>query len=59
VAISGDYFCFPKDTVSRLQSAIEGSPTKEILRVVTDFYQTGQFEWPGVAIDDWMHVFKI
>jgi len=59
VAISGDYFCFPKDTVSRLQSAIEGSPTKELFRVVTDFYRTDQFEWPGVAIDDWMHVFKI
>ncbi len=59
VAISGDYFCFPKDTVSHLQAAIEGSPAKEILRTVTDFYQMGQFEWPGVEIDDWMHVFKI
>lgn len=59
VAISGDYFCFPKDTVSRLQSSIEASPTKEILKVVTDFYQMGRFEWPGVEIDDWMQIFKI
>ena len=59
VAISGDYFCFPKDTVSRLQSSIEDSPTKEILKVVTDFYQMGRFEWPGVEIDDWMQIFKI
>jgi len=59
VAISGDYFCFPKDTVSRLQSSIEASPTKEILKVVTDFYQMGRFEWPGVEIEDWMQIFKI
>lgn len=59
VAISGDYFCYPKDTVRRLQSAIEGSPTKEIVKVVTDFYQMGRFEWPGVEIDDWMQIFKI
>ena len=59
VAISGDYFCYPKDTVRRLQSAIEGSPTKEILKVLTDFYQMGRFEWPGVEIDDWMQIFKI
>lgn len=59
VAISGDYFCYPKDTVRRLQAAIEGSPTKEILKVVTDFYQMGRFEWPGVEIDDWMQIFKI
>ena len=59
VAISGDYFCFPKDTVSRLQSSIKDSPTKEILKVVTDFYQMGRFEWPGVEIDDWMQIFKI
>ena len=59
VAISGDYFCYPKDTVRRLQSAIEGSPTKEILKVLTDFYRMGRFEWPGVEIDDWMQIFKI
>jgi lipoate-protein ligase A len=57
VAISGDYFCFPKDTVSRLEKVIEGSPTKEILKVITGFYQTGQFDWPGVEIDDWIQLF--
>ncbi|CAB1057883.1 Lipoate-protein ligase A [Olavius sp. associated proteobacterium Delta 1] len=59
MAISGDFFCFPKNTVSRLEAAVEGSPVKEIAKVVTDFYQTGYFELPGVEIDDWMHVFKI
>ncbi len=58
VAISGDFFCFPKDTVSRLEAAVEGSPIKEIAEVVTDFYQKGHFELPGIAIDDWMLLFK-
>jgi len=59
VAISGDYFCFPKDIVSRLEKVIEGSPTKEIIKVVTGFYQMGQFEWPGVEIGDWLQLLKI
>jgi len=59
VAISGDYFCFPKDTVSRLEKVIEGCPAKEILQVVTDFYQAGQFELPGVEIDDWMQLLNV
>ena len=58
VAISGDYFCFPKDAVSRLEKVIEGSQTKDILKVVTDFYQTSQFELPGVEINDWIHLFE-
>jgi lipoate-protein ligase A len=59
VAISGDYFCFPKNTVSRLAAAIEGSPFQEIAKVVTNFYETGNFEMPGVEINDWMQLFKI
>lgn len=58
VVISGDYFCFPKDTVSRLEKAIEGCPTKGILQVITDFYRAGQFELPGVEVDDWMQLLK-
>ena len=59
VAITGDYFCFPKDTESRLEKVIEGSPVKDKLKVVTGFYQAGHFSWPGVEIDDWLHLFKI
>jgi lipoate-protein ligase A len=57
--ISGDYFCFPKNTVSRLEAAIEGSLVKEIAKVITDFYRTNSFEFPGVEINDWMQLFKI
>jgi lipoate-protein ligase A len=59
LAISGDYSSFPKDTVSRLAAVLEGSPVQEAAKRVTDFYQRGQFELPGVEIDDWIQVFKI
>ena len=59
VAISGDYFCFPKDTVNRLETVIEGSEVKEIREILKNFYETSDFEWPGVQVDDWMHLFKV
>lgn len=59
VTISGDYFCFPKNTVSRLAAAIEGSLVQEIAKVVTDFYKTDYFELPGLEVDDWMQLFTI
>jgi len=59
VAISGDYFCFPKEIVNLLEEAIENSPVKEIDKVIQVFYETADFEWPGVQIDDWLHLFKI
>jgi lipoate-protein ligase A len=58
VAITGDYFCFPKDTVSRLEKAIEGCPTIDILKLITGFYQSGDFDWPGVEINDWIQLFE-
>ena len=59
VAISGDYFCFPRDTVSRLELAVDGAPLTDIGNVIHEFYEKGDFEWPGVQKDDWMHLFKI
>jgi lipoate-protein ligase A len=59
VAVSGDYFCFPKDTVDRLAAVVEGAPVKDVVKRVTEFYQKGQFELPGVKIEDWIQTFKI
>ena len=58
VTISGDYFCFPKDTVGRLAMAIEDSPVEKIDQVIASFYRQGKFELPGVGVDDWIKVFK-
>lgn len=59
VAVSGDYFCFPKDTVERFAAAVEGAPVRGIGGVVADFYRTGGFELPGVGMDDWLQVFRV
>ena len=59
VTISGDYFCFPKDTVNRLEGAVEGSAVNDIGAIIDDFYETSDFEWPGVEIDDWLELFKV
>lgn len=59
VSISGDYFCFPKDTDSRLAMTIEGSSKDEITQVITAFYDKHNFELPGITVKDWIKVFRI
>ena len=59
VSISGDYFCFPQDTVARLAKIIEGSSKVEITRMITDFYDENNFELPGIEVQDWLKVFRI
>ena len=59
VAVSGDYFCFPKDIVGRLAMEIEGSTVKHLTQVVNNFYKQDNFELPGIGVDDWIKVFKI
>lgn len=59
VSITGDYFCFPKDTTSRLESVVEGSSTVSLKDNVTYFYKSENFELPGIEIDDWVQLFKM
>jgi lipoate-protein ligase A len=58
VSISGDFFCFPKDTTSRLEKAIEGSPTADLKDTLINFYKPGNFEMPGIKMKDWLELFK-
>jgi len=59
VAISGDFFCFPKDSVDRLAAKLEDCKKDNVADVVSHFYQTEAFEIPGVTVDDWLQVFRI
>ena len=59
VVISGDYFCFPSDSVGRLATALEGSAVEHLERVVENFYKQDNFELPGIGADDWFKVFKM
>ena len=59
VAISGDFFCFPRDSVDRLAVMLEDCATDNVADVVSDLYQTEEFEIPGVTVDDWSQAFRI
>jgi lipoate-protein ligase A len=59
VAISGDFFCFPKDTTGRLTASLEGRSTNKVYTILNDFYTKLNFEMPGVTVDDWMQILKI
>ena len=58
VAISGDFFCFPKDTVDRLAATLEDCLADNVSNAITDFYQTEKIDIFGIKPDDWMQVFR-
>jgi lipoate---protein ligase len=58
VSISGDFFCFPADTVARLEKTLEGTKVNDLESVLFDFYGNQNFELPGVVIADWKNLFK-
>jgi lipoate-protein ligase A len=58
VTISGDFFCFPKNSVDRLAAALENCLADNVADAIADFYQTEKIDIPGVSPDDWMQVFR-
>ncbi len=56
VSISGDFFCYPEEAVSHLESLLEGTAAADGHKVLTDFCSHQDIEMPGVEIDDWMKV---
>ena len=58
VAISGDFFCFPRDSVDRLAALLEDCAAENVSNLVSDFYQTTEIEIPGVTVDDWSQAFR-
>jgi lipoate---protein ligase len=58
VAISGDFFCFPADTVARIEKAIEGADANEVGSILAQFYKEQNFELPGIELTDWEQLFR-
>jgi lipoate-protein ligase A len=54
VSLSGDFFCHPRDAISDLESALEGTLCTVARGVLARFYATHQIETPGVTVDDWV-----
>jgi lipoate-protein ligase A len=59
VSISGDFFCFPADTVVRIEKALEGCPVDDVIPVLIHYYDNQKFELPGIKVADWQQLFKI
>jgi lipoate-protein ligase A len=58
LSISGDYFCFPRDVVHRLATRLQGCSQENVPSVVEAFYETEEFELPGIEPSDWLQLFS-
>ena len=56
LSISGDFFCYPSDSISRLEALLEGVEMREIDKLLEDFYADTEIEIPGISPDDWKKV---
>jgi lipoate-protein ligase A len=54
VSLSGDFFCYPRDYISDLESALEGTLCSQVRDVLARFYATHEIETPGISVDDWL-----
>jgi lipoate---protein ligase len=57
LTLSGDFFCFPKHAVGRLERSLKGKGLNEVEKFLNGFYAGGDVETPGVGVDDWMSLF--
>ena len=54
MSLSGDYFCYPRDAIGDLETALEGTLCADAGAVIARFYATHDIETPGVAVADWL-----
>lgn len=59
VSISGDFFCFPPQAISWLETALEGQPVAAAETVVAEFCSRPDVEVPGVGSKDWLAVLAV
>jgi len=59
VSISGDFFCYPEDAISRLESLLEGKEISEVSDVLAHFCDNPDIEILGISLDDWKKILEI
>jgi len=59
VRLSGDFFCFPEEAISWLESRVENRAVDELCDLLAAFYAEEDVETPGIRIDDWMQVLMV
>jgi lipoate---protein ligase len=56
VSLSGDYFCYPREAILELESALDGADISGLDELTTNFYKNNTIETPGVTPSDWVRV---
>jgi lipoate-protein ligase A len=56
VELSGDFFCYPRQAIDRLERLLAGTPLRGARGVLEELYRTPGLEVPGVAVTDWLAV---
>jgi lipoate-protein ligase A len=54
VSLSGDFFCYPQDTIEQLEAALQGTLLQDAEKNLSAFYAQHPIETPGVTVADWM-----
>jgi lipoate-protein ligase A len=58
VHFSGDFFCYPRDSVKKFETMLEEKSLTEVTNVVETFYSDQTIEIPGVSPQDWIELLK-
>ena len=56
LSLSGDFFCYPAEAVSWMESGLNGRGFDEVETFLNSFYKEKRIETPGITIDDWLKV---
>lgn len=58
VSITGDFYCYPRDAITSLESALESAEVSNLETLLTGFYAKNTIETPGVTPSDWVSVLR-
>jgi lipoate-protein ligase A len=58
ISVSGDFFCFPRTGIRKLEKRLEDQPVEQIGALIGAFCSEGEVETPGITVQDLLQVFK-
>ncbi len=59
ISVSGDFFCFPRTGIRKLEASLEDKPADQVEGLLDAFYSENQVETPGITVQDWLQIFKL
>ena len=58
VAISGDFFCFPRHLIAEIEECLDGCAIENLKEALSRIYLNPSNEMPGVTMEDWEALFR-